>query len=858
MKNFEAGVADSLETLDQAYIVLRSSRSLSLEYPFYTFMPALSIHRAQVLVGGSIRGAGGKAKILVWAYDTRLPFTESEACFIALAGAHRSGAAFVDQAHQRGVRMFCVSSQDHIEFKEDSTYWIVDHVLEAIQCLATHVRLNMGKHLAFVVGITGSNGKTIVKEWLYTLLGGSANNVYRSPASFNSQLGVALSILHMPADTRIAIFEAGISKVGEMNKLEEMIRPNLGLLTNIGSAHDAGFSGRKEKIREKSLLFERADEVVYHAKNEDVSNWMHGINVLEIPWSTIPNPRIARLLRFGKEDFHLIQPSLTDGKELLKFPLPFSDAASIENLTNAVITALRCEESVENICARIRLLQQADLRLSLTTGRQGCRLIDDTYNADIEGLQAALQFYSQHIQPHGKRILVLGPLLESGLSDQGAANQISTQIAAVEYDLFFTVGHQLKSLDLGEKHRHFERIELLESHLLNLNLSAATILIKGPRVLALDRVSKTLQRQTHPVRLEINLDALAQNLALFRSKLRSTTKICVMIKASAYGSGSLELVRFFEQRGIDYLAVANVDEGVELRKAGTLLPIIVANAQRAEFERMVKFKLDAEVTSLDVLQEIGRTAPDLKLHLKLDTGMHRLGFLVGDGLETDLMGLIQELKSGTYRVESVFSHLIASDLEAGDGFSRKQNDRLLSATEKISEVIGQRPMVHLLNSAGAMRMPEFQHDMVRLGIGLYGIDATDRSGLVAAHRLLAQVVQIKKVKAGGYVGYGLKGQSDKDRTIGIINIGYADGLKRKAGHGAFSLVLAGKRYPTVGSICMDFCMIDLSSSQGVQVGDEVEVFGKTQSIADLATVLDTIPYEVLTGIGKRVQRVYYR
>lgn len=821
-------------------------------------MPRLTFHQAQTFAGGRIQGKSVDTEIGLWSYDTRLPFRESEACFVAIAGPHRSGSAFVEQAHARGVRLFCVCESDEIAWHADSTYWIVTDVLDALQGLAKAVRIEAGQHLDHIIGITGSNGKTIVKEWLYALLGGSAQGIYRSPASFNSQLGVALSILHMPSDTRIAIFEAGISKVGEMQKLADMIRPSLGVLTNIGSAHDAGFSGSEEKTKEKLSLFTDAEEVVYHAKYERVSSRMHGMNVLEFPWSSSPKPRVAWLLRYGKNNFHLLGQGTNAEKEILDFPLPFSDAASIENLTNAVITALRCGESADNIRARIPTLQQADLRLSLTTGKQGCRLIDDTYNADIEGLEAALQFFTQHVQPNGKRILVLGPLLESGLNDSQAAEKISHLVESVDHDHLLLIGAPLKALAKAKSRKHFETVEQLETHLLELDLAAATILIKGPRALQLDRVSKTLQRQTHPVRLEINLDALAQNLAVYRSRLLPNTKICVMIKASAYGSGSIELVRFFEQRGIDYLAVANVDEGVELRKAGTELPIIVANAQRAEFTRMVDYQLDAEVKSLLFLREIGRSGSPLRLHLKLDTGMHRLGFVVDEGRSDDLENLLQELRVGTYHVVSVFSHLVASGMEAGDAFSRKQNDRLLAAAARLSEVLGTQPMIHLLNSSGALRMPEFQHDMVRLGIGLYGVDAPSGSGLVPAHRLLAQVVQLKKVKAGGYVGYGLQGQADVDRTIAIVNIGYADGLRRHAGHGAYSVSIAGRRYPTVGSICMDFCMIDVSEGKNVSVGDEVEVFGDTLPISDLASVCDTIPYEILTGIGRRVQRVYYR
>lgn len=820
-------------------------------------MPRLTLQQAQSLAGGRIQGVHGDAEIMLWAYDTRLPFREATACFVALAGPNRSGATYVDEAHQRGVRLFCVSENDRIDQKPDSTYWIVADALESLQSLAKAVRDN-ADHLDYVIGITGSNGKTIVKEWLYTLLGGAAKDVYRSPASFNSQLGVALSILHMPSTSRIAIFEAGISKVGEMQKLEKMIGPTLGILTNIGSAHDAGFSGSEEKTQEKLLLFKDSGEFIYRANNPTISKYAAAYATQRITWKVGQNKSTAYAVEFHEYKIQVFGSRFADETVLLESLIPFSDPASRENLSNAIIAALRCDVSAEKIKARIPSLRQADLRLSLTTGRQGCRLIDDTYNADIEGLAAALTFFSQHIQPNGARILVLGPLLESGLNDKQAAEQISQLLGAVQFDQLLTIGAPLQTLATAGKHRHFSTREELEAYLLRLDLSAATLLIKGPRALQLDRISSMLQRRTHSVRLEINLDTLAQNLAIFRAQLSPETKVCVMIKASAYGSGSIELVRFFEQRGVDYLAVANVDEGVDLRKAGTTLPILVANAQRSEFDRMVAFDLEAEVKSLSFLKEISKSGHQLKLHLKLDTGMHRLGFVVDGDEEDDLTHLLKELERSQYQVVSVFSHLIASDMAEGDEFSRKQNERLIYGADQIERVLGYRPMVHLLNSSGALRLPDFQHDMVRLGIGLYGVGSSQAYGLTPAHRLLAQVVQIKKVKAGGYVGYGLRGQSDVDRTIGVVNIGYADGLRREAGHGAYALTINERLYPTVGSICMDFCMVDLGADAHVHVGDEVEIFGAKRSIRDFAQVLGTIPYEVLTGIGQRVQRVYYR
>jgi alanine racemase len=767
--------------------------------------------------------------------------------------------------------MFCLAEGESVTYNSDCTYWLVDDVLLTLQRLAAAVRQNLLPQLRKVIAITGSNGKTIVKEWLYALLGGKTHGVYRAPGSFNSQLGVALAILQTPSEALIAIYEAGISRPGEMSRLEAMIKPHLGIFTNLGTAHAAGFSGSEEKMCEKALLFSNCRSVIYQMDDARVHAALHDLPGQLIAWSANANPQADVQADFTAEGLLNMAGGLPQSNGQLphrqvELFCPFKDSASRQNLANALLAAMYCGLGPELLEPRIHALPQNEFRLSLKSGREGARIIDDTYNSDEEGLRAALEFFTQQSQVGSSKILVLGPLMEHGQSIAVACRKVADLLAPLAYDKLLTIGDQLagidKQLPVGAPHQHMNSYADLERELLKERLAGATVLIKGPRQFQLERLSQALQRQTHPVRLEISLDALGQNLQLFRARLKRSTKICIMLKASAYGSGSSELVKFFEQRGVDYLAVANVDEGIDLRRAGSQVPIIVANAQPYEYGLMADHRLEPEISNLRALESIDRFVADsairLPVHLKIDTGMNRLGFQPDEAEGSDWRCLLQTLAGGRIELRSIFSHLVASELEAGDEFSRKQNQRLEAAATRIREVLPGSPMIHLLNSSGVLRMPEFQHDMVRLGIGLYGISDKADYGLVPAHKLLAQLVQIKTVEAGEYVGYGLRGEASYRRRIGVVNIGYADGLRRHAGHGRFELTVNGIRVPTVGSVCMDFCMVDLTGHPEVVVGTEVLIFKDASDLARLATVCETIPYEILTGIGPRVQRIYYQ
>ncbi len=842
------------------------------------------------MAGGRVVGAdAGAEPVRRWVFDSRLPFPTGGTCFLALPGGARRGTDFVPELLARGVGMFCVSAHDYDLLTKPTqaaaAYWIVEDVLAAAQSLAAATRSKL-RHP--VLAVTGSNGKTIVKEWTYALLRQLGAPAYRSPGSYNSQLGVALSLLH--AERAPSIVEAGISAGGEMDALEAMIRPTVGILTNLGAAHDHGFDDRAHKLREKLSLFRRSRLLVYCADDpwlhRGVTEWREGLpsGPALLAWSTrddvYPPPecrvRIARgTLEMQANGPGVLAKAVLAQAVLAKAPpsLPcvYADAASRQNLCHAVIGALsmlqqgaadiETETLRADLPRAIRDLPQEDMRLQAYAGRDGMRIIDDSYSADLEGFAAAAEFYSQHAAPGGPRVWIVGT---HGGGDPRHDRELSAILdlaRSVRVTRVIVIGPRPESELPGEV-TSFPSVAACLASLDQLSLKHASVLVKGPRALRLDLIARHLREQSHELRLEISLGALAHNIAAYRARLAPKTKVCIMVKARAYGSGGAEVAAFFEQRGVDYLAVATVDEAVEIRAKGVGLPIIVAHVPPEEVGLVMSHGLEPEVSSLAQLMlytgsAAGATVP---LHLKVDTGMRRLGF---DATEADGGGLgelLAALQAHPLRIASVFSHLSASDRPDADAFSRKQNDALLDAAARITRALGYRPLVHLLNSAGAWRLPELQHDMVRLGLGVYGLglEAAAPGALEPAHRWVARLVQLRRVRAGDVVGYNLGGVAEVDRLIGVVNVGYADGLRRSAGHGAYALTVDGQRCPTVGSVCMDFTMVDLGNCPWAQVGDEVEVFGRDQGVGALASVYDTIAYEVFTGIGPRVRRVFYQ
>ena len=840
----------------------------------------MTLHTAAALVGGEVHGGRvGAAVVTHWTFDSRLPAAAEGNCFLCLPGARRSGVDYVDSLLERGVRLFCVSAQDMERLSPKQLargqFWVVPAVLPAVQALAAHHRDSFG---GVVVGITGSNGKTIVKEWLHHLLTAVGLATYRSPASHNSQLGVALSVLHdRDRDTRVHLFEAGVSKSGEMAALQRMIRPDVGLLTNVGSAHDDGFGSREEKALDKARLFQSSRGVIYDRDDPALAP--------STPWhaATIGTSRLG-----GLADWSWSATSPADGGgeagdtvthfggELVLdlaadiaapitfgFPCPFTDAASRQNLTHALVSVVRIglatgclnEQTAAGFHVRLRRaipgLTGLDMRLQVYAGRGGHRVIDDSYTADRDGLRAAAEFFSQQRLPGSRGVWLLGALAEEVGTPEATEAFVEELAGRFGVDEVRLVG------------RDYPTTEALIADLRDLPAAPTTFLVKGPRAARFDLVAGALREQAHGLRLEISLPALAHNVAAYRTHLRPSTKICVMVKAEAYGAGGPEVAAFFEQRGVDYLAVATIDEGVAIRRSGVRLPIIVAGATAGDRRLFEAYALEPEVTSLSqarwYLTGDEPRAP-IPVHLKLDTGMHRLGFDATRADGPEFEGLLDLLRGGSLEVASVFSHLSASDDPAADDFTRAQHNALGAATERIATALGYRPMMHLLNSVGAWRLPEMQHDMVRLGLGVYGLglEALAPGLLEPAHRWVAQLSQIRDVPAGEVVGYNLGGRSHRNRRIGVVNVGYADGLRRSASDGAYALLVAGRRAPIVGSVCMDFTMVDLADAPHAAVGDDVLVFGAEQPVQVLAKAYGTIVYEVFTGIGSRVRRVFYR
>ena len=774
--------------------------------------------------------------------DSRMPFISHQSLFIAIKGPHHDGHAYIATMHERGVRNFLVEQPVQIA---DSNVLVVKDSIAALQQIAARQR---SKFDIPVIGITGSNAKTIVKEWLYTCLAPKLQ-IVRSPKSYNSQIGVPLSIWQIQPTDELGIFEAGISKPGEMEKLAEMISPTIGLFTNIGTAHDEGFSSRDEKVIEKARLFKEAQTVVYCAD--------HPVNFGDksFTWG-----------RLSSADLH-IADAQSDGQETTLFihtnkqnfhvVFPFADRASIENAMHcvAVMWLLTCD--VKYIQQAVSRLDRLPMRLALKPAIGNSYVIDDSYSNDIGGLQQALNFFALQNQRE-KRVVILSDIAEAGPNKRELYESVGKMLDSTSISVLVGVGQDIQQV---ERYYHgtsllFENTaELLEAMPFDA-IRNAIILVKGARKYAFEKVTKRLEAKVHGTVLEINLDALTHNLNFYRSKLATGTKLMVMVKAFGYGSGSQEIANLLQFHRVDYLGVAYADEGVHLRENGIHLPIMVMNPNEATFDAMLAFNLEPEMYDLIQLRGFlqflnGREA---KIHLKLETGMKRLGFEF-----SELDELTQVLKKHkNVRVASVFSHLAGADERVHDQFSQQQAQLYEQGYQLVAGSLGYKPIRHLVNSPGIIRFPQYHYDMVRLGIGLYGMEAAnqDQKKLLPISSLKTVVSQVKKLSSGQSVGYSRKGIADKDMTIATIAIGYADGYSRAFSRGVGKVMIQGKPAAVVGNVCMDMTMVDVTGMD-VKAGDEVEIFGEHQSIKDLAEQIGTIPYEILTNVSQRVKRIYH-
>lgn len=814
------------------------------------------------IVGGVLRGNDNpEAPVKYLLIDSRKIVVAETSIFFAIKGERHDGHRFIEELYEKGIRHFVVSAfPQNIERYNQASFIMVEDTMEALQKLCAFHRRQFDIP---VIGITGSNGKTIVKEWLYQLLR-EDKNIVRSPKSFNSQVGVPLSVWQMSEGHTTAIFEAGISKPGEMERLGKIIAPTIGIFTNIGQAHDENFENLRQKVKEKLKLFAGANTLIYCKDylpvHEELSSGKRLKDTELFSWSrkTRANLQIGKITRGASEsDIQAVY-----NNDFIRIRIPFTDEASIENAIHCWALMLRLGYDNAVIATRMLYLNPVAMRLELKEGINNCSIINDSYNSDLGSLAVALDFLNQQKQ-HPRRTLVLSDILQSGRDEEHLYREVADLVGRKGIHRIIGIGEAL-TRQADKFHIEKAFYPSTADFLAQFDHSMfrdETVLLKGARAFGFEDISKLLQQKAHETVLEIDLNAIVHNLNYFRSKLRPDTKVMAMVKAFSYGSGSFEIANVLQFHRVDYLAVAYADEGIELRKAGITMPIMVMNPEEQSYDSMIQYHLEPELFSFRVLGLFDEAAKRnkhnkaLPVHLKLDTGMHRLGFE-----EKDLNELIVRVKNNKHlHIRSVFSHLAASDEPEHDGFTRGQIRRFQEMSDTILSHFSYPILKHILNSAGIVRFPDAQFEMVRLGIGLYGIGANEaeQSQLRNVSTLKTTISQIKTIAANDTIGYSRKGVAAKDMRIATVPIGYADGLSRKLGNGKGHMMVKGLMAPVVGNVCMDMCMIDITGITASE-GDEVIVFGEKPSIAETARRVDTIPYEVLTNVSRRVKRIYYQ
>lgn len=780
--------------------------------------------------------------------DSRKALLNKQSIFIAIRGERHDGHQFINELYNRGIRQFIVEHNISLDNLPEANVMIVKSSIEALQKIATHHR---NQFSIPVIAITGSNGKTIIKEWLFQLLSPDYKTV-KNPGSYNSQLGVPLSVWHIQSHHEIGIFEAGISRKGEMKALCEIIQPTLGIFTNLGSAHDEGFASWKEKLQEKLKLFTYVERLVYCKDHELIDQAITNFSIPSLSWGfdrasdiqIIKNEKGYQVS--WKSEIHLMR-------------LPFDDPASVENCFHCIALLCYLGYDFQVIQERVNQLKVVPMRLELKQGINHCQIVDDSYNNDLGGLRIGLDFL-RGIQKK-KKTLILSDVLQSGLSDKELIQKITSAVSSSDVNRFIGIGpvlfkhhSELKSLPLVCDF-YTDTQQFLSNADWN-SFNQEVILIKGARTYGFEKIVARLQRKVHGTRMEIDLNKIIHNLNFFKSRLKPGVKIMVMVKAFAYGSGSEEIATLLQYHRVDFLGVAYADEGIELRKNQITIPVMVMNATEESFQSIIDQDLQPVMYSIKMLRAFANflQGKSASVHLELETGMNRLG------LESeDLKEVIAILKSNlNIRVVSIFSHLAGADEQLHDDYSKAQFNRYQNACNKICSELEIQPFKHILNSPGILRLPNYQLDMVRLGIGLYGInpitDSIDQ--LKPAATLKTVISQIKKVRKGETVGYGRRGKAETDLTLATIAIGYADGYSRIFSRGVGVVSVHGKRAPVVGNVCMDMTMIDITGIDATE-GDEVIIFGDELPIHELAARANTIPYEILTNTSERVKRIFY-
>ncbi len=796
--------------------------------------------------------------------DSRTLFKTEATLFFALQSKRNDGHNYINELYGKGLRSFVITNPDFdIQPFPGAVFILVKNSLEALQALTAAYRK---KFDIPVIGITGSNGKTIIKEWLYQLLS-PGMRVVRSPKSYNSQIGVPLSVWQLDDAYQLAIFEAGISEPEEMTRLQKIINPTIGIFTNIGEAHNENFINKLQKVGEKLKLFTKVNTLIYCPDHREIQEVIIRseilANIRAFTWSrkSKADLQIINVTRSGKAKTEIA--GIYNEQEV-SITIPFIDEASVENSIHCWAAMLLLGIGQQVISERMPQLSPIAMRLELIEGINNCTVINDSYNSDVVSLGIALDFLSQHAHQKDKTV-ILSDLLQSGRSDIYLYGKIAEMLRQKQVKRIIGIGPAIS--------RQAEQFEMEKEFFPNTNeflrsfsfikFQNEGILLKGARIFEFEQISQALQQKAHETVFEINLNALVHNLNYYRSKINPSTKLMVMVKASSYGNGSFEIANALQFHKTDYLAVAYADEGIELRKAGINIPIMVMNPDEESMDSIIGYNLEPEIYSfrvLDLLETairrniIPKNKP-VKIHIKLDTGMHRLGFC-----EPDIDQLIERIAANSrIYTETIFTHLATSDQPDQDEFTRFQ----ISLFEKISDTIIRKlnyPILrHVLNTAGIIAYPEAQFDMVRLGIGLYGISPTEseQKELQNVSSLKTTISQLKKIKKGETIGYNRAGLATYDMLVATTPIGYADGLTRRLSNGRGHLMVQGKLVPIVGNVCMDMCMIDVTGLN-VKEGDEVIVFDNNRSILQLAKEMETIPYEVMTAISKRVKRVYFQ
>ena len=783
--------------------------------------------------------------------DSRSLANNSQTLFFAIVGSNNNGHDYIKNLIEKGVQQFVVT---HIptEVQNKANFLVVQNTLVALQVFATDYR----SQFQFpIIGVTGSNGKTIVKEWLNFLLAPDFN-IIRSPKSYNSQVGVPLSVLAINENHNFGIFEAGISTVNEMQNLQKIINPTIGILTNIGSAHDEGFENLAQKIKEKLKLFIGVEILIYN-KNKTIDSFLSP--ALEtFNWSSHDKSADVFLQKKGFD--HYSDLNITYKKSCFSVRLPFTDDAAIENSMQCILTMLYLKLDTEKIQQRISQLFPIEMRLKVKTGANNTTLIDDSYSADFQSLKIALDFLENQKQ-YKKKTIIISDIFQSGLSNNDLYSKVSQLIIANKINRVIAIGETISNYK-----SKFPNCEIYKSTQDFLNKIDAisffreTILVKGARSFEFEKIVMALEEKMHETVLEINLNAISHNLNYYKSKLKQGTKTMVMVKAFGYGNGGLEIARLLEHHNIDYLGVAFADEGIALRKAGIQTPVMVLNPELSSFSAIIQHQLEPEIYSLKGFYAFLQLTNNLKLsnfpiHIKLDTGMHRLGFQ-----QENLAELIAVLKRNkSIQVKSILSHLASSDDLDNKGFALMQIDLFKKMSDEIKCSLDISPMLHILNSSGISNFPQAQFDMVRLGIGLYGIanNPAEQPFLENVSTLKSIISQIRTIQKGESVGYNRRFVAQKATKIATIPIGYADGISRLWGNSVGFVTIHNQSAPIVGSICMDMLMVDVSEI-GCAEGDRVIIFGDSPTVSQMAMELKTISYEILTSISQRVKRVFYR